>query len=73
MSDPVEIGLIESLARREHHLTITTGPEGLARKVQLLKELLPGMLCVAILENKSGVPDLAGANRGQRRGGFRGR
>ena len=53
--DPVENGLVQSLARPGGNvtgLTVDTGPENLAKQLQLLKEIIPGMTRVAYLVSK---------------------
>ena len=55
-TDPIERGYIQSLAHPGGNITgvtIGTGPDNLVRKVQLFKELLPGMTRVAYLQDKS--------------------
>jgi ABC-type uncharacterized transport system substrate-binding protein len=54
--NPVENGLIESLARPGGNitgLTGVTGPEVYGKRMELLKELLPGLSRVAILHSKA--------------------
>src|SRR5207237_626114 len=51
MADPVEDELVSSLARPGGNVTGTTflGPELVSRRLQLLKELVPGLSRVAVL------------------------
>jgi len=51
MADPVEDELVASLARPGGNITGTTflGPELVSRRLQLLKELVPGLSHVAVL------------------------
>lgn len=53
--DPVEMGIAESLARPGRNFTGTTfmSSEVAQKRVQLLKELLPGMSTLAILSQKN--------------------
>jgi putative tryptophan/tyrosine transport system substrate-binding protein len=54
--NPVEEGLIESLARPGGNVTglaAVSGNENAAKRLQLLKELLPGMLRIALLHSKA--------------------
>jgi putative ABC transport system substrate-binding protein len=53
--DPVELGIAESLARPGKNFTGTTfmSLDVAQRRVQLLKELLPGMGKLAILSQKN--------------------
>ena len=52
-SDPVAMGLISSLARPGGNVTGSTafGPEIMAKRLELLKEVMPGMTRVAVLVN----------------------
>jgi putative ABC transport system substrate-binding protein len=52
-SDPVAMGLISSLARPDGNVTGSTtfGPEIMAKRLELLKEVMPGMTRVAVLVN----------------------
>jgi putative ABC transport system substrate-binding protein len=59
VANPVEEGLIESLARPGGNITGLAGGAGdeiLAKRLQLLKELLPGLSRVALLQSKAEVP-----------------
>src|SRR5262249_41927912 len=54
--NPVQEGLIESLARPGGNITGiagTTGNENLVKRLELLKELLPGLSRVAVLQSKA--------------------
>ncbi len=54
-SDPVGIGLVQSLARPGGNvtgLTVDTGPEFQAKRMELLKEAVPDMRRVAILASR---------------------
>src|SRR5262249_50652190 len=54
--NPVQEGLIESLARPGGNITGiagTTGNENLVKRLELLKELLPGLSRVAVLRSKA--------------------
>jgi putative ABC transport system substrate-binding protein len=56
VGNPVEDGLIESLAWPGGNITGLaggTGPENIAKRMQLLKELLPGLSRVAFLQSKA--------------------
>lgn len=56
IGNPVEEGLIESLARPGGNITglaAVSGNENAAKRLQLLKELLPGMTRVALLNSKA--------------------
>ena len=52
-SDPIAMGLISSLARPGGNVTGSTsfGPEVMAKRLELLKEVLPGMKRIAVLGN----------------------
>jgi putative ABC transport system substrate-binding protein len=52
-SDPIALGLISSLARPGGNVTGSTtfGPEIMAKRLELLKEVMPGMKRVAVLGN----------------------
>ena len=52
-SDPVAMGLVSSLARPGGNVTGSTtfGPEIMAKRLELLKEVMPGMKRVAVLGN----------------------
>jgi putative ABC transport system substrate-binding protein len=52
-SDPVAMGLVSSLARPGGNVTGSTtfGPEIMAKRLELLKEVMPGMTRVAVLVN----------------------
>jgi putative tryptophan/tyrosine transport system substrate-binding protein len=52
-SDPVAMGLISSIARPGGNVTGSTtfGPEIMAKRLELLKEVMPGMMRVAVLVN----------------------
>ena len=52
-SDPVAMGLISSLARPGGNVTGSTafGPEIMAKRLELLKEVMPGITRVAVLVN----------------------
>jgi putative tryptophan/tyrosine transport system substrate-binding protein len=59
IGSPVEDGLIESLAQPGGNITglaANTGIENFAKRMELLKELLPGMSRVAILQSKAEMP-----------------
>jgi putative tryptophan/tyrosine transport system substrate-binding protein len=51
MADPVEDELVTSLARPGGNVTGTAflGPELVSRRLQLLKEIVPGLSCVVVL------------------------
>ena len=51
MADPVEDELVASLAQPGGNVTGTTflGPELVSRRLQLLKEIVPGLSSVAVL------------------------
>ena len=56
-SNPVEDGLVQSLARPGGNITglaMSTGPENLVKQVQLLKEIFPNITRVAFLTTKVG-------------------
>jgi putative ABC transport system substrate-binding protein len=56
IADPVKEGIIESLARPGGNITGPVGTAGLeilAKRLQLLKELLPGLSRVAYLQSKA--------------------
>ena len=52
-SDPVAMGLVSSLSRPGGNITGSTtfGPEIMAERLELLKEVMPGMTRVAVLVN----------------------
>ena len=52
-SDPVAMGLVRSLARPGGNVTGSTtfGPEIMAKRLELLRDVLPGMARVAVLVN----------------------
>jgi putative ABC transport system substrate-binding protein len=52
-SDPVAMGLVSSLARPGGNVTGSTtfGPEIMAKRLELLKDVMPGMTRVAVLVN----------------------
>ena len=52
-SDPVAMGLVSSLSRPNGNVTGSTtfGPEIMAERLELLKEVMPGMTRVAVLVN----------------------
>jgi putative ABC transport system substrate-binding protein len=52
-SDPVAMGLVSSLSRPDGNVTGSTtfGPEIMAKRLELLKEVMPGMTRVAVLVN----------------------
>jgi putative ABC transport system substrate-binding protein len=60
LSNPVEGGVIQSLARPGGNITgftVDTDAAAIfAKKIQLLKELLPGMSRAAILQDKAEMP-----------------
>src|SRR5712692_10444005 len=70
MGDPVRDGIVASLARPGGNITgfsISTGPELIGKRLDLIRETVPGLARVAVVWNDSnpssraGVEDVAGA------------
>ena len=63
VTDPVESGLVESLARPDTNITVLTneaGAEFYGKRLELFKEVVPGLRRVALLYNARGeIPDHA--------------
>ena len=59
-ADPVQAGLVESLARPRGNVTGTTALSGQisGKRLELLKEALPNLVRVAMLVNSGWAPDL---------------
>ena len=69
VGDPVSMGLVTSLARPDGNvtgLTLSTGPELIGKRLELLKQAVPGLSRVAVLLQRTDRDILKGAEAAAR-------